>query len=171
MLETKGKITMAGNPLTLLGEPTKVGELAQDFTLTNPNMSDENLSECNGQIIILSVFPSIDTDVCAAQTRTFNQKATELGDDVVILTISKDLPFALKRFCGAEGIENVHTLSDYKANDFGLKYGFLIKELQLLARGVVVIDKDFKIAYVEYVKELGDEPNYDKVMELVKKIR
>lgn len=169
MLETTGIIEMGGNPLTLLGEPTKVGEFAQDFTVTAEDLKDVKLSDCNGQVIVISVFPSIDTDVCAAQTRIFNEKATDLGDDVIILTISKDLPFALKRFCAAEGIENVHTLSDYKANDFGLKYGFLIKELQLLTRGVIVIDKDFKIVYVEYVKEIGEEPDYDKAMEAVAK--
>lgn len=171
MCEVKGKITMGGNPITLIGNTAKVGDTALDFSVTGKDMSEVKLSDFKGKTVIISVFPSVDTEVCATQTRTFNSKAVQLSDDIVILTISKDLPFALKRFCAAEGIDNVHTLSDYKSNDFGLKYGFLIKELQLLSRGTVVVDKLGKIAYVEYVSEVKDEPNYDAVIEVVSEIK
>ena len=116
----------------------------------------------------MSIFPSIDTGVCATQTRTFNKRASELSGDVSILTISKDLPFALGRFCAAEGINNLITTSDYKFSEFGLKYGFLIKENRLLARGVVVVDKDGVIRYVEYVPDIIQEPDYDKAIEAIK---
>lgn len=164
------QITMHGNKLTLAGEPVKAGDMALDFTVNNKDLGEVKLSDFKGKTVILSVFPSIDTPVCATQTRTFNQKAVNLSDDVVVLTISKDLPFALARFCAAEGIERVHTLSDYKSNDFGAKYGFLINELQLLARGVVVVGKNGKIEYVEYVGEMTNEPDYDKVIDVVNKI-
>lgn len=165
------QITMGGNPITLVGNPVKIGDTAQDFTVTNKDLKEVKLSDFEGKTVILSIFPSIDTPVCAMQTRVFNKKAVDLSDDIVILSISKDLPFALAKFCAAEGIDRVHTLSDYKANDFGIKYGFLIKEFQLLARGCVVIDKGGQIAYVEYVSEVTNEPNYDKVIEIVAKIK
>ena len=170
-MEATGTVIMGGNSLTLVGTPVVVGDIAKDFVLTAVDMSEVKLSDYKGKTVVLSIFPSIDTPVCATQTRMFNKKASSLGDDIVILTISKDLPFALSRFCGAEGIENVHTLSDYKANDFGLKYGFLINEVQLLSRGVVVIDKGGKVEYVEYVGEIKDEPNYEKALEVIEKIK
>lgn len=169
--EVTGIVTINGAPLTLLGKSVEVGDKAKDFTVTAQDMKDVKLSDYQGKTVIISTFPSIDTPVCALQAKTFNKKATELSDDVVILTISKDLPFALGRFCGAEGIDKVQALSDYKFNDFGLKYGFLTKEMQLLARGVVVIDKDGNVAYVEYVSDIKEEPNYDKVIEVIKKIK
>ena len=164
-------ITMHGNQLTLAGNPIKVGDSAPDFTVNNKDLGEVKLSDFKGKTVILSIFPSIDTPVCATQTRIFNQKAVDLSDDVVVLTISKDLPFALARFCAAEGIDRVHTLSDYKANDFGNKYGFLINELQLLARGVVVVDKNGTVQYVEYVSEMTNEPNYDNVLDAVSKLK
>ena len=164
------QITMNGNPLTLAGNQLKNGDTAPNFTVTSTSLSDVQLSEFKGKTIVLSVFPSIDTPVCAMQTKMFFKKATEMNKDVVILSISKDLPFALSRFCAAEGLEQVHVLSDYKANDFGLKYGFLINELQLLARGVVVIDKNNVIQHIEYVAEMTNEPNYDAAIEVVNKI-
>ena len=133
-------------------------------------MQDVKLSEFQGKVVVLSIFPSIDTGVCAKQTREFNKRATELSEDVVILTISKDLPFALGRFCAAEGINNIHTLSDYKFSKFGLEYGFLIKENQLLARGVIIIDKSGYVRYVEITKDILDEPNYDNAISAVKEI-
>lgn len=114
--------------------------------------------------------PSVDTPVCATQTRTFNKLATSMDDNTVVLTLSMDLPFALNRFCAAEGIKNVITLSDYKYREFGEKYGFLIEELMLLARGVVIIDTNGMVRYVEYVKEATNEPNYNAALEALKMI-
>lgn len=164
MKQTKNIAHVAGKPLTLLGEPTVVGGVAPDFTVVDSKGADVKLSDFKGKKIVISVFPSVDTAVCASQTRHFNKAAVSLSSDVVILTVSKDLPFALSRFCAAEGIENVHTLSDYKESEFGKKYGFLIEENQLLSRGVVIVDKAGKVAYVEYVDDLTHEPNYDAAM-------
>jgi thiol peroxidase len=158
------EITFRGEPVTITGNETKVGQIAPDFTLTGRTLDPVKLSDFKDKVKIISVFPSVDTGVCALQTKRFNKEAVKLGDDIVILCISKDLPFAQSRFCGAEGIENVITLSDYKDNDFGEKYGFLLKELGLLTRGVIVIDKDNVVQYVEYVKEIAEEPDYHKAI-------
>ncbi len=163
------KVTFGGNPVTLVGNEIKVGEKAPDFTVINNDLKPVKLSDYKGKTRIISVFPSVDTPVCAAQNRVFNQKAAEL-DDTVILSVSNDLPFAQKRFCGAEGIDQVITLSDHKDVEFGSKYGFLIDELRLLARGVVIVDKDDTVQYVEYVSEIGEEPDYDKAIEVASKL-
>ncbi|HNZ54884.1 MAG TPA: thiol peroxidase, partial [bacterium] len=154
---------------TLAGNEIKVGAKAPDFYALNSKLQPVKLSDFDGKVRIISVFPSIDTPVCAAQTRRFNVEAANLGD-VQILTVSCDLPFALGRFCAAEGIDKEITLSDHKELDFGLKYGFAIDELRLLSRGVVVVDKDGVVKHVEYVKEVTDEPDYDSAIEAVKKI-
>lgn len=164
------KVTFGGNPVTLLGEAAKPGNQAPEFTLVNADMQAVKLSDFDGKIKVLSIAPSIDTPVCANQTRTFNKEATKLNDKVTVISISVDLPFALKRFCAAEGIENVETLSDHKEVDFGKKYGFLIEEFRLLARGIVIIDESNEIKYVEYVPEIGEEPNYEKALEEVRKL-
>lgn len=169
MEERKGVVTMQGNALTLCGPEIKVGATAPDFTVLDATLKPVKLSDYNGKVKIISTIPSIDTGVCAMQTRRFNQEATALKD-VVILTISCDLPFALGRFCGAEGIDKVITLSDHKDTDFGLKYGFLIKELRLLNRGIVVIDRDNKVVYVEYVKENTELPDFDAAFAALKKL-
>ena len=148
------KITMHGNPLTLVGTPIKTGETAPVFYGINQPMQPVSLKEFAGKVVVISSFPSIDTPVCSAQMHHFNKMASELSQDVVILAISCDLPFALHRYCAAEGIDRVVTLSDYKETDFGKKYGFLIEELRLLTRGVVIIGKDNKVNYVEYVPEV-----------------
>lgn len=171
MKETKNILTIGGAPLTLLGEPIKVGDTAPDFTTYDVKMGEVHLSDFKGKTVIISVFPSIDTPVCATQTARFNREVTALGDDVVVLAVSKDLPFALGRFCAAEGIDRVVTTSDYRVSEFGGKYGFLIKENQLLGRGVVVVDKHGKVAHVEYVGELSAEPNYTAAIEAVKKVQ
>lgn len=165
MKENKGVVTFAGNPVTLLGELIKVGDTAPDFTAVGEGLKPARLSDYKGKTVILSVFPSVDTKVCAAQTRRFNKEASELSEHVVVLTLSKDLPFALGRFCAAEGIDRIHTLSDYMHSEFGLKYGFLMKENMLLARGVVVINPAGKVTYVEYVKDVTSEPDYAKALE------
>lgn len=169
MKQTFGVAHVAKTPLTLLGTPAMVGEMAPYFTVTNGSLADVKLSDFKGKTVILSIFPSIDTGVCATQTRTFNKQAVELGKDFVVLCISKDLPFALSRFCGAEGIENVLTLSDYKESEFGTKYGFLIQENRLLYRGIVVINPEGKITYVEYVDDMTHEPNYQAAIAAARK--
>lgn len=162
-----GVVTQAGEPLTLLGHEIKVGEKAPGFTVINNQMQPVSLSDFAGKVRIITVFPSIDTKVCAIQARQFNQRAAPL-EDVQILSISVDLPFALERFCAAEGIDKVLTLSDHRQTEFGLKYGFLIEELRLLARGTVIVDREGVVRYVEYVPELGSEPDYDRAIAVAK---
>ena len=164
------KVTFGGNPVTLVGNAAETGKTASEFTVLDSDMNPVKLSDFEGKIKVLSIAPSIDTPVCANQTRTFNKEATKMNDNVSVLSISVDLPFALKRFCAAEGIENVETLSDHKDLDFGTKYGFLIEEMRLLARGIVIIDEKNTIRYVEYVSEIGEEPNYEKALEEVRKL-
>lgn len=167
MEERKGVVSMQGNALTLCGPELKVGATAPEFTVLDAALQPVKLSDFKGQIKVISTIPSIDTGVCAMQTRRFNQEAAEL-EGVAILTISCDLPFALGRFCGAEGIDKVKTLSDHMETEFGLKYGFLIKELRLLNRGIIVLDRNDKVVYVEYVKENTDLPDFDAALAAVK---
>lgn len=169
MEKRKGVVTMGGEPITLLGKEIKVGDKAPDFTVLTNDASPYTLKDAGDSVKIISVVPSVDTGVCELQTISFNESAAELGD-VLILTISVDLPFAQKRFCGAHGIDKVITLSDHKDLSFGLNYGFAMEENRLLARGVIVLDKDNTVKYVQYVKEVGTHPDYDKVMEEVKKL-
>ncbi len=161
---------MGGNPVTLLGKEAKVGDKAPDFTVLKTDLTPFTLKDAGDKIKIISVVPSLDTGICELQTINFNQTASELGDDVIILTISVDLPFAQKRFCGAKGIDRVITLSDHKDLSFGLNYGFVMEEHRLLARGIVILDRDNTIRYVEYVKEVTTHPDYDKALEAVKKL-
>jgi thiol peroxidase len=170
MERRKGVVTMGGNPVTLLGKEAKVGDKAPDFTVLKTDLTPFTLKDAGDKIKIISVVPSLDTGVCELQTINFNQAASELGDDVLILTISVDLPFAQKRFCGAKGIDRVITLSDHKDLSFGLNYGFVMEEHRLLARGIVVLDRDNTVRYVEYVKEVTTHPDYDKALEAVKKL-
>lgn len=168
MEKRTGVLTFAGNPVTLIGKEVKVGEQAPDFTVLGNDLSEKSLKDFDGKIKIISVVPSLDTGVCDAQTRWFNQNATKLSDDVVVLTISMDLPFAQKRWCGAAGVENVVTLSDHRDANFGTAYGFLIEELRLLSRGIVVVGKDNKVAYTEYVPEVTTAVNFDAAVDAVK---
>jgi len=161
-------VTFKGNPTPLSGNEIKVGVVAPEFTLVANDLSEKHLSDYAGKIKIISIYPSIDTGVCATQNREFNKIAAGLGEDVVILSVSVDLPFAQTRFCAAEGIDKVVTLSDHRATDFGLKYGFVIDSLRLLARGVVVIDKNNVVQYVEYVPEVTTEPDYNAALAAVK---
>ena len=170
MEKRTGVITFAGGPLTLVGPEIKVGQQAPDFTVLNNELQPKTLADFEGKIKVISVVPSLDTGVCDAQTRWFNQDDTKLSDDVVVLTVSMDLPFAQARWCGAAGVENVITLSDHKDASFGQNYGFLIEELRLLARGVVVIDKNDKVTYVEMVPEVTNSVNFDGVIEAVKEL-
>jgi len=161
------QVTFKNNPVTLLGTEIKTGEKAPNFEVIGAGLAPVKLSDYAGKVRILSIFPSIDTGVCATQTRRFNVEAANLGD-IVILAISNDLPFAQGRFCAAEGIDKVITLSDHRDLDFASKYGFLIKELRLLSRGTVVIDKNDVVRFVEYVSEVTNEPDYAKAIEAAK---
>lgn len=163
-------ITFGGKPVTIVGNEIKVGDKAPDFVAVNNDLSPFDSKKYNGKVRIISIVPSVDTGVCELQTKKFNEEATALGDDVVVITISNDLPFAQGRFCAAEGIDRALVVSDYKDLDFGKKYGFVIEDLRLLTRGVIVIDKDDKVTYVEYVPEVTNHPDYDKAIEEAKKV-
>ncbi|MGD8452741.1 MAG: thiol peroxidase [Phycisphaerae bacterium] len=170
MTERQGEITFQGNPRTLIGPALEPGSASPHFVLTGNDLADLPCTAYHGKVMVLSVVPSLDTGVCAAQTRTFNQEATKLSGDVVILTVSMDLPFAQKRFCGAEGIDRVITASDYKHRAFGPAFGVLIKELGLLSRAVFVIDRTGKLVYREYVPEVTQEPDYAAALAAVKAV-
>lgn len=163
-------ITIHGNPLTLVGSELKVGDPAPDFELLDNDLSPVKLSSFRGKVLIISSVPSLDTPVCDMETRRFNEEAGRLGEDVRILTISMDLPFAQKRWCGNAGVDRVITLSDHRQASFGTAYGVLIKELRLLARAVFVLDREGIIRYIQIVKEVTDEPDYDAVLEAVQKL-
>lgn len=169
MEKRKNIVTMGGNPVTLLGSEIKVGDKAPDFTVLTNDLTPYTLKDAGDQVKIISIVPSVDTGVCQIQTTRFNKEADKL-DNTVILTISVDLPFALKKFCSAQGIDKVITLSDHKDLSFGINYGFAIEELRLLSRGIVILDKDNVVQYVEYVPEVTDHPNYDKALEEAKKL-
>ncbi|PWD88181.1 thiol peroxidase [Ignatzschineria cameli] len=162
-------ITMGGNPITLIGTEAVVGEKGTNFTVVDFSLKPVTLDDFAGKIKIISVVPSIDTGVCALQTKRFEAEAAKL-EDTVVLTISVDLPFAQKRFAGENSIENNHLLSDYQTHDFGVEYGFEIEGLALLSRGIVVLDRDNVIRYVEYVKEVTTEPDYDAALAVAKSL-
>jgi len=168
MDERPGAITMKGNPLTLVGREVKVGDPAPDFEVTANDLTPVKFSSMAGQVCIIASVPSLDTSVCDLETRRFNAEAASLSPDIRILTISMDLPFAQKRWCGAAGVERVTTFSDHRLASFGLEYGVLIKELRLLARAVFVMDQAGLIRYAELVPELTAEPNYEAVLQAVK---
>jgi thioredoxin-dependent peroxiredoxin len=162
--QKKGFITFKGNPVTLLGPEIKTGMVAPDFKVIDNGLQPVSLGDTGGKVRLITVVPSLDTPVCDSMTRKFNVEAAQLPDTVVVYTISLDLPFAQKRWCGNAGIEKVKTLSDYQERSFGLNYGLLIDELKLLARAVLVIDQNGKIAYQEIVKEVTAEPDYAAAM-------
>ena len=166
-MERPGATTMKGNPLTLIGPELKAGEKAPDFKLVDNGLKNVTLADTGRNVRIISVVPSLDTPVCDAQTRRFNQEAANLGD-VAILTISMDLPFAQKRWCGAAGVDKVQTLSDHRDASFSQAYGTLIKELRIDSRAIFIVDAGDTIRYVEYVKEVGDHPNYDAALAATK---
>ena len=161
---------MRGNHLTLVGNEIKIGEMAPDFTVLDNNLSPVRLSSFHNKISILSSVPSLDTPVCDIETRKFNEEAGRLGPDVVILTISMDLPFAQKRWCAASGVDKVQTLSDHRDASFGTSYGVLIKELRLLARAVFLVDRQGILQYSQLVQEISREPDYEAVLGALKKI-
>lgn len=168
--ERTGVITFKGNPMTLLGPDVKAGDTAPDFKVVDNGLQPVTLGDTKGKVRLITVVPSLDTPVCDTMTRKFNEQAARLSDDVVVYTVSLDLPFAQKRWCGNAGIEKVKTLSDYQDRSFGLSYGVLIKELKLLTRSVFVIDKNNKVAYREIVKEVTAEPDYDAALAAAQKL-
>jgi len=170
MEERSGIVTMKGNPVTLLGRAIKVGDPAPDVELTAKDLSSVKLSVYRGKVGIISSVPSLDTPVCDMETRRFNTEAAALGEDVAILTVSMDLPFAQSRWCGAAGVDRVVTLSDHRTAEFGLAYGVLIKGIRLLARAVFVVDREGVIRYVETVGEIANEPDYAAIVAAVKKL-
>ena len=171
MEERKDVITMKGQPLTLLGKGLEAGEAAPDFEVLANDLSAVKLSSFRGKVCIISSVPSLDTSVCDTMTRRFNEEAGSLGGDVVVLTISMDLPFAQGRWCGAAGVENVQTLSDHRYALFGNAFGVLIKELRLLARAVFVVDKEGVVRYVQIVNELTNEPDYEAVLKVIRDLK
>ncbi len=170
MNERTGIILMKGNPLTLVGNEVSVGDKAPDFEVLANDMTPIRLSFLKGKIGILTSVPSLDTAVCDTETRKFNEAASQLGSDVIVLTVSMDLPFAQKRWCAAAGVERVITASDHRDASFGTSYGVLIKELRLLARTIFVVDKKGIVRYIQYVKETTNEPDYEAVLDAVRKL-
>lgn len=159
-----------GQPVKLIGEFVSVGEVASDFQLVKTDLSTFSLSDLKGKNVVLNIFPSLDTEVCAMSVRKFNKLAAGL-EDTVVLAISKDLPFAHSRFCTTEGIDNVIPLSDFRISDFDNNYGVFMADgplAGLLARAVVIIGKDGRIIYTELVPEITQEPDYDKAIEALK---
>ncbi|NDY42295.1 thiol peroxidase [Dissulfurirhabdus thermomarina] len=164
MEERTGLVTLLGNPVTLLGPELRPGDTAPDAVLVDNDLKEVRLSKFAGRVRVLASVPSLDTPVCAMETRRFNAEAGGLGEGVVVLTVSMDLPFAQKRWCGAAGVDRVVTLSDHREAAFGLAYGVLIKEVRLLARAVFVVDAGGTIRHVQLVEEVGEEPDYEAVL-------
>lgn len=170
MQERKGIITFKGKPMTLLGPEIRVGDKAPNFRVTDNGLAPVTLGDFRGKLKIICTVPSLDTPVCDAETRRFNQEAAKLSGDAIVLTVSMDLPFAQKRWCGMAGVDKVRTLSDYQDRSFASAYGVLIKELSLLSRSVFVVDANDIVRYVQHVKEVTNEPDYDAVIGAVKSL-
>lgn len=170
MQERKGVVTFKGNPITLIGPEIKPGMKAPEFHVIAGDLSLYTLDHSKGKIRLISTSPSLDTPVCDQQARRFNEEASRLPQDVEVITITMDLPFAQKRFCSVAGIERIKCFSDHRDASFGTAYGVLIKELRLLARSVFIVDRDGIVRYVEYVPEITTHPNYDKAIDAVKSL-
>ncbi len=169
-MERKGVVTIKGNPLTLVGSEVKVGDKAPDFRVLDADLKEVGLKDFSGKIKVISVTPSLDTPVCDFQARRFNGEAAKFPDDVAVLNISMDLPFAISRFCAAAGVDKVKAFSDHRDASFGYAYGVLIKELRLLARSIFIIDKSDVIRYIEIVPEVTHHPDYERTLEMVRKV-
>jgi len=167
--ERSGAVTMRGNPMTLIGHELKVGDTAPSFSLVGKDMKPITLDNYKGKVKIIASIPSLDTPVCDAETRRFNEEASKLPGDVQVVTVSMDLPFAAARWCGAASVDKVATASDYRGGKFGESYGAMIKELYLHARAVFVVDKNDKLVHVEYVKEVANQPNFEAALEAARK--
>ncbi|MBI4803887.1 MAG: thiol peroxidase [Desulfovibrio sp.] len=168
MSERKGIVTIFGNPLTLLGDAVTVGQKAPDFVALDNDLNPKALADFAGKVLIIAAVPSLDTPVCDVETRRFNTEGSKIGENVHILTVSMDLPFAQKRWCAAAGIDRLTTLSDHRDASFGNNWGVLIKELRLLARSVFVVGKDGLVKYMEIVPEVTSEPDYDAALSAAK---
>jgi thioredoxin-dependent peroxiredoxin len=166
-MERPGATTLKGNPFTLIGPELKAGDQAPDFSLVDNTLKTVTLKDTGNQVRIISVVPSLDTPICDAQTKRFNEEASRLPG-VDILTVSMDLPFAQKRWCGAFGVDRVKMLSDHRDGSFGSNYGTLIKELRIESRAIFVLDGDNRIRHAEYVKEVADFPNYEAALAAVR---
>ena len=168
-MERPGATTMKGGPLTLIGPELKAGDAAPDFAAVDTGLKPVDLAKTGAGVRIFSVVPSLDTPVCDMQTRRFNEEAAKLPN-VKIYTISMDLPFAMKRWCGAMGVDKVEMLSDHRTGSFGENYGTMIKDLRIESRAIFVVDQANKLSYVEYVKEVADHPNYDAALAAAKSV-
>ncbi|MFN3650310.1 MAG: thiol peroxidase [Armatimonadota bacterium] len=164
----EGEVTMKGNPITLLGPRIEANEDAPEFTALKNLVTPVKLSDSNGKVRVLLSVPSLDTPVCSLETKRFNQEAEGLGGDVEIQVVSIDTPFAQSRWCGAEGVSNVVTLSDFRDRDFGKKYGVEIEGLGIYARAAFVVDRQGVVVYSEYVPEVAQEPNYSAILDAAK---
>jgi len=169
MTERSGSVTLKGKPFTLLGPELKVGDKAPDFVAVGRDLKPVTLADTKGKIRVFSVVPSLDTPVCDAQTRRFNQEAGNLPG-VSVYTVSMDLPFAQSRWCAAAGVDKVIMLSDHKEASFGSNYGTLIKELRLDSRAIFVVDENDIIRHIEYVREVATHPSYDAALEATKEL-
>lgn len=169
-MERKGVIVFKGNPLTLIGPEIKIGDKAPDFSILSNELKEHHLKDFAGKIKVISVTPSLDTPVCDLQATRFDREATSLPDDVVVLNVSVDLPFAIARFCSAKNVGKVRTFSDHREVSFGTAYGVLIKELRLLARAIFILDKHDVIKYVQIVPEVTNEPDYAKALAVLKSL-
>lgn len=166
--ERFGDVTFKGEPLTVLGDKVTIGAKAPDFKLLANDLSTVTLQDTAGKVRLISVVPSLDTGICDAQTRRFNQEAATLGGNVAILTVSVDLPFAQKRWCGAAGVDQVQTLSDHRDMNFALNYGTYVQELRLEQRAIFVVDAQDKITYAEYVPQIAQHPDYEAALAAVR---
>ena len=164
------QITFKQNPVTLPGREVKVGDQAPDFTALANDLSPVTLQDTAGKVRLISVVPSLDTGVCSDQTKRFSKEAASLGENVEVLTVSADLPFAQKRWTTINNVDSITTLSDHRDLSFGEAYGVTMQELRLLARSIFVVDENDKVAYVEYVPEGTDHPDYDKALQAVKEL-
>jgi thiol peroxidase len=169
-MKRKNDVTLKGNPVTLIGDEVKVGGKARDFKVLDHELKEKGLADFKGKIKLIASVPSLDTPVCDSEIKRFNDELANISKDIAVIFISMDLPFAQKRFCQEFEINKIKTLSDHRDADFGKKYGVLIKELRLLARAIFLIDANDTVKYVEYVKEVGMPPDYDKVLAAVKNV-
>ena len=169
-MDRYGVVTLKGNPVTLTGDEVKALQKANDFNVLDNELKEKTLAGFKGKIKLIASVPSLDTPVCDLEIKRFNDEASKLSKDLIIIFVSMDLPFAQKRFCQEFEINKIETLSDHRSASFGTNYGVLIKELRLLARAIFLIDKDDNVTYVEYVKEVGMPPNYNAALDAIKKL-
>ena len=168
-MERPGATTMRGNPLTLIGPELKAGDAAPEFTVVDGSLKPVTLKDTGNHVRIISVVPSLDTPVCDAQTKRFNEEAGKLPN-LKIYSVSMDLPFAQKRWCGAYGVDHIKMISDHRSGSFGEHYGTLIKDLRIMSRAIFVVDQDNTIKHAEYVKEVADHPDYEAALKVAKSL-